>query len=109
MYQLKILVAALTAFFAAAGGLNASQGSGSADKVRPYAITELREPCADYDPLKRPLFGDTHVHTAYSFDANSQNTRNTPRDAYRFAKGERLGIQPYDDDGDPQRFIQLDR
>jgi len=71
-------------------------------------MTEQREPCADYDPLKKPLFGDTHVHTAYSFDANSQDTRNTPDDAYRFAKGERMGIQPYDDDN-PQRFIQLDR
>ena len=76
---------------------------------RPYAVTEQREPCADYESLKQPLFGDTHVHTAYSFDANSQNTRNTPRDAYRFAKGERMGIQPYDDDDNPQRFIQLDR
>jgi hypothetical protein len=79
------------------------------DAVRPYAITEEREACAGYDPQKQPFFGDTHVHTAYSFDANSQNTRNTPRDAYRFAKGERMGIQPYDDDDQPQRFIQLDR
>ena len=53
-----------------------------------------REPCADADPLRRPFFGDTHVHTTYSFDANSQDTRNTPRDAYRFAQGEALGIQP---------------
>ena len=44
-----------------------------------------REPCASTDPLRRPFFGDTHVHTAYSFDASSQDTRNTPRDAYRFA------------------------
>ena len=49
-----------------------------------------REPCTDVDPLRRPFFGDTHVHTNYSFDANSQDTRNTPRDAYRFAKGDPL-------------------
>jgi hypothetical protein len=76
---------------------------------RPYPITETREPCAAYDPLKRPLFGDTHVHTAYSFDASIQNTRNTPRDAYRFAKGEKMGIQPYDEEGNPLRTVQLDR
>ena len=77
--------------------------------ARPYAITEQREAWADYDPLKQPFFGDTHVHTVYSFDANAQNTRNSPRDAYRFAKGGRMGIQPYDDDDNPQRYIQLDR
>ena len=49
------------------------------------------------------------MHTAYSFDASSQDTRNTPRDAYRFAKGEPLGIQPYDDADRPTRTIRLDR
>ncbi len=76
---------------------------------RPYAVTEQREECADYDPLRRPFFGDTHVHTAYSFDARGQDTRNTPREAYRFAKGERMGIQPYDAEGNPTRTIEIDR
>jgi hypothetical protein len=76
---------------------------------RPYVITEERQPCREYDPLRRPLFGDTHVHTAYSHDASSQDTRNTPREAYRFAKGERLGIQPYDAEGKPTRWVKLDR
>jgi hypothetical protein len=79
------------------------------EEARPYAVTEEREACAHYDPLKQPLFGDTHVHTAYSFDANGQNTRNKPADAYRFAMGERMGIQPYDDEDNPKRFVQLDR
>jgi hypothetical protein len=81
----------------------------SSSPDRPYAVTEEREPCAAYDPLRRPHFGDTHVHTTLSFDANSQDTRNTPGDAYRFARGEKLGIQPYDDQGQPLRQIQLDR
>ena len=61
-----------------------------------FRRTEEREPCAVHDPLRRPHFGDTHVHTALSFDAVGQGTRNLPRDAYRFARGEPLGIQPYD-------------
>ncbi len=71
--------------------------------------TEKREPCARYDELRQPFFGDTHVHTTYSFDANGQDTRNTPRDAYRFARGERVGLQPYGPDGKPGRTAQLRR
>jgi len=76
---------------------------------RPYQITEQREPCSDYQPLRRPLFGDTHVHTGWSFDASSQDTRNKPADAYTFAQGGRMGIQPYDDNGQAMRQVQLDR
>jgi len=74
-----------------------------------YAVTEEREPCSAHSPLRVPLFGDTHVHTAYSFDAASQNTRGTPRDAYRFARGEKIGIQPYDAEGKALRSVQLER
>ncbi|MBW2388042.1 MAG: DUF3604 domain-containing protein [Deltaproteobacteria bacterium] len=84
-------------------------GSNAAADDRPYAVTEEREACRDFDPLRRPLFGDTHVHTTYSFDANGQDTRNTPRDAYRFAKGEKLGLQPYTLDGEATRHAQLKR
>ena len=76
---------------------------------RPYTITEQREPCRDFEPLRRPHFGDTHVHTAWSFDASSQDTRNTPTDAYKFAQGGRMGIQPYDDNDRAGRQIQIDR
>lgn len=34
------------------------------------------------------LFGDTHLHTALSFDAGLTGTRLMPRDGYRFARGE---------------------
>jgi len=48
--------------------------------------------CADYAPLKRPLFGDLHAHTSYSADAYAFDTRNTPLDAYAFARGKTLQI-----------------
>ena len=75
----------------------------------PFARTEEREDCAAYDPLRRPWFGDTHVHTALSFDAWGQGTLAGPDDAYRFARGEAIGLQPYDAQGVAQARIQLRR
>ena len=77
--------------------------------IRPYALSEEREPCSNFDPLRRPHFGDTHVHTAWSFDASTQDTGNKPADAYRFAMGDAMGIQPYDENDRATRTIQLDR
>lgn len=68
-----------------------------------------REACADPDPLRRAYFGDLHVHTAASLDANLQGTRLTALDAYRFARGEEVGIQPYDERGEPTRRVRLAR
>ncbi len=67
------------------------------DGPLPFERTEVRAPCAHYYPLKQPFFGETHIHTAYSFDAIIQDTRNTPEDAYRYAKGEQVGLPPWTD------------
>ena len=74
----------------------------------PFEDTEARAPCADRDPLRRPFFGDLHVHTAFSQDASTQGTRNGPREAYRFARGEEIGLQPYRGD-EPLRHLRLAR
>jgi len=49
---------------------------------------------AEYSPYiqedfpNQVLFGDTHLHTAYSADAGLVGAMTTPDDAYRFAKGQ---------------------
>ena len=66
----------------------------AAEDHRP--ITPLLEkpieysPNADQDFPDKVLFGDTHLHTAYSADAGLVGCLRTPDDAYRFARGETI-------------------
>ena len=54
-------------------------------------------PRIEQNPEKNLYFGETHMHTAYSLDAFLGGTRQTPGDAYRFAKGETVVVngQPH--------------
>jgi hypothetical protein len=81
----------------------------SASIALAFERTEKRAPCADLNPLRNVYFGDTHVHTAFSFDAAALGVRTTPREAYRFARGEELGIRPFDDEGRALRHTRLAR
>ncbi len=65
--------------------------------------------CAAFNPERSPYFGDLHVHTSLSLDANLQGNRLSPAEAYRFARGEEIGIQPHDAQGNPMRTLQLSR
>ena len=65
--------------------------------------------CADFDPLRQAFWGDTHSHTNLSLDANLQGTRTSMEDAYAFARGAPIGLQPYEANGDPSRMAQIDR
>lgn len=78
------------------------------EPATPWVAEKLGR-CEAFSPTKVPLFGDTHVHTALSLDAGLQGTRLLPVDAYRFAKGESVGIQPHDEAGQPLRSVQLAR
>ena len=66
-------------------------------------------PCRDHNPQRNAYFGDLHVHTAFSLDAIMQDTRTDPTDAYRYARGEAIGIPPYGDDGKPLRMVVIGR
>jgi Protein of unknown function (DUF3604) len=66
---------------------------GAFDKAtadRLYPAKRPYSPWAGRNFPTRPLFGDTHLHTMYSFDAGAFGARLTPSDAYRFAKGEEI-------------------
>ncbi|MEE2827759.1 MAG: DUF3604 domain-containing protein [Myxococcota bacterium] len=62
----------------------------------PLPDPTAREPCADVDPLRNLYWGDLHVHTGLSFDAWFEDVRTSPEQAYDFARGLPLQIQPGD-------------
>ncbi|RUX08801.1 DUF3604 domain-containing protein [Mesorhizobium sp. M8A.F.Ca.ET.059.01.1.1] len=55
-----------------------------------FAAKPIYSPYAGRNFPTRPFFGDTHLHTGASFDAGAFGARLTPRDAYRFARGEEI-------------------
>jgi hypothetical protein len=72
--------------FSSGGGIvtdDESSLSGAA-AIEPYS------PYAQRNFPNRPLWGDTHLHTAISFDAGAFGVRLLPPDAYRFARGEEV-------------------
>ncbi|MEE8311311.1 MAG: DUF3604 domain-containing protein [Candidatus Binatia bacterium] len=71
----------------------------------PWERTETRTDCGDFDAVRAPFFGETHIHTAYSADAIINGTTNDPRDAYEFAQGGALPLTP----ANPKATHQLRR
>ena len=90
----------------------AAVAAGCGDDTRRPTPDPLRETlgrCADFDATRRPFFGDLHVHTTLSLDANLKGTQLGPADAYRFARGERVKLPPYDAQGNSARTLELGR
>ena len=87
------LIGLLAVAFAVSGEATVQSDTGSADKTKLEKVHTSKPPYSPYAnrnfPM-RPFFGDTHLHTSFSMDAGAFGAKLTPRDAYRFARGEQL-------------------
>ena len=74
----------------ATAGLGLHWGDRSAGLESPAraALAPRGKPASGHPA--RLLWGDTHLHTVYSMDANLFGVRLTPDDAFRFAQGEEV-------------------
>ena len=82
-----------TAIGAAIPAAAYAQDTGNLDSAAAAKAFPSKPPYSPYAGRNyptRPLFGDTHLHTSFSMDAGAFGARLTPRDAYRFARGEEV-------------------
>ena len=86
-------------------GATAPPESGEPSAAR--AAASEREDCAETHATRNAYFGDLHVHTARSMDANIFGNRTTPRQAYLFAKGEAIDFAVTEDGA--TRSVKLER
>ena len=92
----KALIAGLVSFSFALAVLAEERGVTDVGTLDKESAEKVFPPKQAYSPYAgrnfptRPLFGDTHLHTMYSFDAGAFGARLGPSDAYRFAKGEEV-------------------
>jgi len=87
---LAIIGSAMPAFAAEHSNVGVA---GAADKEtieKVISTKPIYSPYAGRNFPTRPLFGDTHLHTSFSMDAGAFGARLTPKDAYRFARGEEV-------------------
>jgi len=65
-------------------------GTPTAEKLSNAYTGKVYSPYAKRGFPERPLWGDSHLHTALSMDAGLFGNRLSPREAYRFARGEEV-------------------
>jgi hypothetical protein len=92
----KAILAGATTFCIALPALadsDVTSDIGTFDKAgaeKLFPVKRGYSPYAGRNFPTRPFFGDTHLHTSFSFDAGAFGCRLGPSDAYRFAKGEEV-------------------
>lgn len=85
------LAASLIAILMISQPAVASDAGQPTTKMLSNAYTgKVYSPYAKRGIPERPLWGDSHLHTALSMDAGLFGNRLSPRDAYRFARGEEV-------------------
>src|SRR5262245_39802567 len=105
-FALRVLWLGASVCLACSRQQPAPEGPAGADRAESTSATRS---CADRDPQRHVFFGDLHVHTARSMDAYIFQTRATPDDAYRFARGEPIRLPPLDAQGQGTREVRLAR
>jgi len=91
MIKVRYLVALLGATALFSGGAHAHDtGSLDAKTAEKVHKSKAYSPYVNRNFPTRPLFGDTHLHTGFSMDAGAFGAKLTPRDAYRFARGDQV-------------------
>jgi hypothetical protein len=93
--KIRLLSQAIAALFAFSGfalpALAQDAGEFTKEQAKKvYPSKPAYSPYAGRNYPTRPFFGDTHLHTSFSMDAGAAGARLTPRDAYRFARGEEV-------------------
>ena len=84
----RLLVMLLAGTLAAACDRQALQASKTDVSATPAAPAPAVRTLPPANPLRNAYFGDLHLHSSFSMDAFALNTRTTPEDAFRYAKGE---------------------
>ncbi len=90
---LHVLAIGVAIAFAPVVAAQHSADAGTIDQAtaeRVHTKTPAYSPYANRNYPTRPFFGDTHLHTGFSMDAGAFGARLSPRDAYRFARGEQV-------------------
>ena len=71
-------------------GLAYCNGNNSTTKVEEKSTTDTTSAEVAVNPLRNCYFGDLHLHTALSADANFFGATLLPEDSYKFAMGEEV-------------------
>ena len=86
-----VLAVSLIAIFIISQPVAASDtGTPTADMLSNAYTGKVYSPYAKRGIPERPLWGDSHLHTSLSMDAGLFGNRLSPREAYRFARGEEV-------------------